>query len=520
MPLTALLYRLRTIIQAESGAVALLFGLLAIPVIGMVGLSIDTVRAYQTRHVLTRALDAAALAGGKNMRASDRDTIINDYFRANWNASNKLGAVPSAVTIVADASTGYLKLSATADLPTIFSGVLGIDTVTLGSESEIERTDTVLELALAIDTTGSMRCSADASLGCSGGRTRMQAVIQASNDLLAELYGSNTTDSSIFVSMVPFVSAVNVGKAHSSWVDPTQMASVTWNTGPYASSEGWRGCVVEDTAHYASEEPPGPSTFLFRPYYARASTVNYNAGDAMGYPGYALPVFIKGESPIYGSGMNSGCGMPIIPMTNSRTAIANAVNVMKPSLQYICPVSMLATCADYSIGYSGTYINLGMLWALRTISPLWRGMWNGVTSTRPADYTDTKTIKAIVLLTDGENESAFGFMSGMGMVNFDGTTYTAADMGISSTDASYVYNQTTERLNTETAQACTVARQKGILVYTVVYGLSSSDVATKNLMLGCAGNNTSRFFDTSNETELRRAFKSIARELASLRITR
>ena len=64
---------------------------------------------------------------------------------------------------------------------------------------------------------------------------------------------------------------------------------------------------------------------------------------------------------------------------------------------------------------AGTYLNVGMAWALRTLSPLWRGVWGvrdgrgldrpGV-SCAPGDSAtecDVSLVKSILIVSDGAN---------------------------------------------------------------------------------------------------------------------
>ena len=68
----------------EKGAVAILVAVAAIPLIAALGLATDTARGYIVKARLSQALDAAALAGGKNMFGADRDADIEMFFDANF----------------------------------------------------------------------------------------------------------------------------------------------------------------------------------------------------------------------------------------------------------------------------------------------------------------------------------------------------------------------------------------------------------------------------------------------------
>ena len=99
----------------SRGAVAIMFLLMLIVLIGIVGLAIDTGRAYGVRAKLSHALDAASLAAGRALAtgASDADrssaaiTAGTRYYNANYPVGymgSTLG--PVSLTAVHDAS-GY-----------------------------------------------------------------------------------------------------------------------------------------------------------------------------------------------------------------------------------------------------------------------------------------------------------------------------------------------------------------------------------------------------------------------------
>ncbi|MFC7688883.1 pilus assembly protein TadG-related protein [Paeniroseomonas aquatica] len=69
----------------RRGAVALLTALLAVPLVGLVGIATDGARAWLLKSRLYTALDAAALAGARNfgLPASQRDAEVAAMFWTN-----------------------------------------------------------------------------------------------------------------------------------------------------------------------------------------------------------------------------------------------------------------------------------------------------------------------------------------------------------------------------------------------------------------------------------------------------
>lgn len=269
----------------RRGNIAVLTGLCLLPVVGIVGLAVDTARAYAVRTQLQQALDAAALAGGRLFSTPDRDAQIQGYFDANMR-DMRYGATVSPLTINADPVTGTLTVTATATLPVIFARVLGYNTLDVGADVEVIRNETTLEVALVIDTTGSMDETDDS------GAHKMTAAKDAANLLLNILYNNKDEDEDVFLSVVPFVQNVNVGNEYSSWLATGSEAAIPWNSGPYPSTGGWRGCMFERMdaggAMIYDTTDTTPATQKFLPYadtYFGPNCPAWTAGEKGMIPG-------------------------------------------------------------------------------------------------------------------------------------------------------------------------------------------------------------------------------------------
>src|SRR4051812_703879 len=93
---------LRRVLRAQEGNVAVLFGLAAVPLLGVAGIALDYVAATQARTQAQVAVDAAALAGAKLLSRSDGEVrqAVAGVFQANAPAS--LRATQPSVTIAQD----------------------------------------------------------------------------------------------------------------------------------------------------------------------------------------------------------------------------------------------------------------------------------------------------------------------------------------------------------------------------------------------------------------------------------
>jgi Flp pilus assembly protein TadG len=199
----------------------------------------------------------------------------------------------------------------------------------------------------------------------------------------------------------------------------------------------------------------------------------------------------------YTSGPNRGCPRPIVPLTNSKSTITTAIDAM------------------VAYGAMGTYIPTGLVWGwhvLTSNAPFTEGI-------APGDDDYAKTIKAIVLLTDGENSVTSvsnhnkSLFSGY---NYSGLYYDGAYRLGTNGSASSAQSE----LDTKTAQLCTNVKNDDILLFTVTFG----DIATsaKTLMQNCASvvDGDSLYYDASDSDALYDAFHSIGEDLSEIRLAK
>lgn len=128
--------------------------------------------------------------------------------------------------------------------------------------------------------------------------------------------------------------------------------------------------------------------------------------------------------------------------------------------------------------------HLGASWAWGLIAPNWATVWGG---TAPAAYNDGRTEKYVILMTDGDYNTVGGIMSGG--------------------------NQTIS--NRYAQDTCTAMKGNGVVVYTIGFQVTNS---AKARLRSCASS-TSKFYDASDEETLKAAFRAIAEEINSLRLS-
>lgn len=268
----------------RRGSIAVFLGLAIIPLVGAIGIGVDTARGFLVRSRLSQALDSAALAGGKVMFESYRDQDVAMYFASNF-PNGYLGATVGTPVVTDDgAKKEYLTVTAEATLPSTFMRIFGQDTITVRASATINRVNRGMELALVLDNTYSMASN-----------NKMTSLKTAANSLLDILYGDADTANQLTVGIVPFVAMVNVGEEYSSWTTPRPTNQVTVTSLTRSPSTGIQGTINSAT---------NPTT-----YYACATTsVNhkFNNGQLVDISG-ATQTDYNGRRQIRTTSWPTGC---------------------------------------------------------------------------------------------------------------------------------------------------------------------------------------------------------------------
>ena len=250
----------------RSGNIAIMFALMLVPLIGIVGLAVDTARAYSVKQRLQESIDSAALVAGRNFNDPHRDQMIADYFHANWRAGF-MGSDTPVLTFSTNTTTREVTVVARVNMPTLFMRMFSISSVTVGTLTSSVSGMTYLEVALALDNTSSMRTMI-------GPVRRIDAMKTAATNFIDTLYAGDETVDNMWVSIVPFTSMVNVGQQHSSFLAAGSTNNILWDYPKNSTAQNqWRGCLFERSFYnegtYAGRDmtDDNPSVEPFWPYH-------------------------------------------------------------------------------------------------------------------------------------------------------------------------------------------------------------------------------------------------------------
>jgi Flp pilus assembly protein TadG len=205
--------RLRAFRDCKRGNVVTMFALATLPMIGFVGAAVDYSRGNSAKVAMQAAIDATGLMLSKDAQALDQEQLskrATDAFIALFNRPDVTNLIITPEFSSPSTSSFKLVLTVTGTVPTTFTKILGQEYMDLNVNTEVVWGVKKLELALALDVTGSMSSN-----------NKMTEMKKAAKSLLTTLKNAAKTDGDIRVAIVPFAVNVNVGNnnANATWLD-------------------------------------------------------------------------------------------------------------------------------------------------------------------------------------------------------------------------------------------------------------------------------------------------------------
>lgn len=238
-------------LQDRRGVVVPIFALLATAIFGFVGAAIDYTRAAATRVALQAALDSTALMMSKEIDPAHTDGLTakaEKYFRTMF--TRKDARLDSFNAVLGNPEQGSFTLTVTAaaTIDTTVSRVIGQKEMHIGSTGIVSWGIKRLELALALDNTGSMANSG-----------KMDQLKTAVHNMLDTLQKAAKKPDDVKVAIIPFDTKVNIGASN---ISQTYVNFSLNNI----NSATWNGCVIDRDKNFdVNDSPPvqGSSATLF-----------------------------------------------------------------------------------------------------------------------------------------------------------------------------------------------------------------------------------------------------------------
>lgn len=189
--------RLKSYAHDQRGAVAVIFGVAIIPVVGLVGASMDYSRAENTRMQLQDALDSSVLSVAHSRNLTDEQLLAAVRTRINTMLDGAFE--PDTLTLNVDrgVNDNLVEMTAQLQVDATLLELMGIPYMTVGAHSAVSAEYRGLEVALVLDNTGSMR-------------RRMGTLRTAAQDFV-DVVTEEGQNENTSISLVPYVASVNIG---------------------------------------------------------------------------------------------------------------------------------------------------------------------------------------------------------------------------------------------------------------------------------------------------------------------
>jgi Flp pilus assembly protein TadG len=232
----------------RRGNVTLIFALSIIPLVGSVAVAVDYSRGNSARTAMQAVLDATTLMISKEALDLNKQVQAKakTYFNSQFTRTDIRGLKLSFELITNGPGDFTVVGEATAKMDTAMSGVLGFKKMDLRATSQVRWGFKGLELALALDNTGSMAA-----------KNKMVELKSAVKLLFATLKKNSKVPGDTKIAIIPFSTVVNVG---------TENADAGWLS--YDDSKitkaSWQGCVADrDQPSDVKDTAPGSASTNF-----------------------------------------------------------------------------------------------------------------------------------------------------------------------------------------------------------------------------------------------------------------
>lgn len=337
----------RTFRRDNSAAAAIQFALMALPLSVAVFGMVDVSRASAAKGHLQDALDAAALAAARSPATTDEglQTVGQDVLAVDLTGS-RATLKSSSFRLVENA----VVATATAEMTPVIAGLWLDGDMQISAETEVVRASKNIEVALALDITGSM------------GGSKIADLRTAAKELVGMIIQSQQTPFYSKVALVPYSMGVNVAS--------------------YAASV--RGTPTSGTC-----TTPGCQKFTFTTAAGgtKTNTISTCVSERTGIEAYtdaAPSTALVGRN--YSASGNPCPAASITPLSSDETALKAQIDTLQAS--------------------GSTAGHIGLAWGWYMVSPSFGYLWPS-DDNRPAAYGGDNLLKVVVLMTDGEFNTTY-----------------------------------------------------------------------------------------------------------------
>ena len=447
----------------RSGNFGVIAALTMLPCVMIMGGAFDIFRITGARMMLQGAADSAALSSASLNNFTDVDSVAEEYVEAVL-PSNAIwdNVVVDVVETNVTSSSRDIKLNASATVPSVFLGLVGIDSTTIQVTSSASQKATKFEISMVLDISSSM----------SG--AKLTKLKQAAKDFVENVLDTDSPVPLVSINLVPYGGTVNIGSLFDTYVTTEVASIVDPNETQYKI-----GSSVEDGA--------------FR-FTDGLNCIEHRQED---FDDGALAENSRAQVPHFYVWSKNNPWCPtiesvVVPNTKDRDELHTRIDNL--------------TLSD------GTGSDIGLLWGTKFLSPEWRGKIGGEFTDRPADYDDEDTTKIVVFMTDGGitwQGRPLEHIAGLEKAK-NGTMQKIRNTG------SYSQTSASDTAYGRLKNLCEDLEDNGVKVFTIGFQIKSTSSAAKQ-MEDCAVNGGNYYLVET--LDIISAFEAISSSISNLKVT-
>lgn len=472
---------LKGFVVDRDGNFAIIGGLIMAMLAMAVGFGINIAQAYSVRAGLVSALDSALTSTGRDLSTGviaekDANASVLRFLQVNGDAglteANKIVLEPVKVDRVAKTVTA----TAYTDVNVFFPFFGQSDTIRVSTTGETLYSDTLVEVAMMLDLTGSMNERGSPLKGKYQSKIdNLKTAAELAVDNLTNRNAAGKTPR-VRIALVPYSTGVDAGPlADYTWVERTAPVAVP-GVGLVTLAD--QPMTTLDLAKTVNK-PIQAALNIARQQMDDCTTERKTVQNGK------LVMDMSDEGPDTGLvsrdkrlGKQSCPTSSLVPLTADKAKLDNAISGFQGG------------------GYTAGQI--GIQWTRYLLSPKWADPIRAVDKNAvPAAYSlpnqSVKKVKKIaILMTDGEFNTAYAGVTGN-------------------------VNQQDQRSSGYALNLCSQMKAQGIEVFTVGFMAPS---AAKTMLSDCASEPTAstaqHFYDATSGEELSAAFDEITRNVEKL----
>ncbi len=234
----------------RRGNFGILFAIAGMMLVTAAGMSLDVARMFSAQARLSMAVDAAVLSTTRNITLGiiaedDADKVVTDFVKANIDKGDFFGNPVRIDDVRIDRAGQTLAVDASVNLPMTLTKVVGVDTRKVSTQSAAKYSNMKIEVAMALDVTGSM----DEELPGTSTK-RIDALKDAAKLGIGRLLDANRAVQRVRIGLVPYARSVDAS--------PVIGRIATRGAAP-------NGCVIERTGPQAHTDRFATTTHPLTP---------------------------------------------------------------------------------------------------------------------------------------------------------------------------------------------------------------------------------------------------------------